>query len=157
MKRYIKYILTVFLTMILTLYLCTLYKKSKILNFKETMDYNYIENNKNKIDKIILKTDTLLGEHCYLIDNSAINTLKNIEIKKETNMKITDSDKYYQIYFKTGKVITIKFEGENLEYDGKKYILKNQIVDYKKEIFLPEKIDEYMIIFSQDDEIECNN
>lgn len=148
----------IFLVMSATLILCFIFIRPKALNFQNTNEFLYLENHINDIDKFVVKSDTLLGKHCYLIDTGkGYDLLKNIDIKKETNMTITDSDKYLQIYFNSGKTIYFKFEGENLVYNGKKYILKNPIVSYKKEEYVPEEINEYMIVFSEKDEIDCTD
>ena len=116
-----KKIIFIFLVMIATLILCFLFIKPKTLNFQNTEEFIYVENHIDDIDKFVIKSVTLLGEHCYLIDISkGYEILKNIDIKKETNMTITDSDRYFEIYFNSGKNLNFKFEGENLEYKGGK-------------------------------------
>lgn len=145
----------IFLAMVITLIFYFVFIKLNILNFQNTEEFLYLESHVSDIEKFVVKTDTLLGEHCYLIDsNKGYNVLKNIEIKKETNMTITDSDMYFQIYFNSGKNVIFKFEGENLEYNGEKYILKNPIVSYKED-YVSDEINEYMIIVSENDEVEC--
>lgn len=112
------------------------------LEFTDTKEYIYTNHYRDKVDKFVVETDTLLGKHCYEVNKGdALNMLDKIEIKKETKTYSTDSDSYYKIYFENGEVKTFMFNGENLFYNGKYYELEN-----KKDFVLSNSI-----------EIDCNN
>lgn len=156
MKRITKYLTIIIFAILITLILCFIFIKD-IPNFKETKEYMFIELNKNNIEKVIVKTNTLLGEHCYKIDNKkGYNILSNIEIKKEAKVTCTDSDMYLEFYFKNGKKRTLSFECENLKYNDKKYKLKENIILYNEDNYLPKKVTENMIIISNKDTVNCN-
>ena len=156
MKKIIKYISVIILVILVTLILCITFLKD-IPNFKETKEYIEIKHNKSKIDKVIVRTVGLLGEHCYQIDNKkAYNILENISIKKEKDIRCMDSDKYLDFYFKNNKKITLSFECEFLKYKDKRYKLKEDIIVYNKDEYLPKKITDSMIIVSNKDSVNCN-
>jgi hypothetical protein len=127
MKKY-KPLLLVLIIMIITLTSCFIFIKPKTLKFKNTNEYIYFENHINDIDKIELKTYTLLGITSYKIDNKiGKDFLLNLKIKKETDYTITDSDASLIIYYKSGKKTTFNFEYNNFKYKQKKYKVNNDV------------------------------
>ncbi len=97
--------------MFITLIYLMLFIKCNVLDFKETKEFKYIQKNKNIIEKIIVRTDTLFREHCYKIDkNKGYNILNIIFIKREVNIHCMDSDTYLEVYFKDGTNRKILFE-----------------------------------------------
>ena len=155
LKNIFKVIILLILVIIITLICCILFLKPK-LNFKETNEFVYIENNKDNIKEFIVKTDTLLGEHCYKIDiDKVYEILNNIIIKKESKTRCFDSDMYFEIYFNDGTHKTIFFECENLVYDNIRYELKDNILLVNKDEYIPNKITKNTIIISNEDKIIC--
>ncbi len=127
MKKY-KVLLLIFLVMILTLIICITISKLKHIKFNQTNEYIYYHNHKEEIDKIELRTYTLLGEKCYLIDNTkVIDFLDNLKIKKKANYITTDSDALLMIYFKTGIKKEFSFEAGNFKYENQRYELNKDI------------------------------
>lgn len=154
-KNIFKVIILLILVIIITLIYCILFLKPK-LNFKETNEFVYIENNKDNIKEFIVKTNTLLGEYCYKIDiNKGYEILNNIIIKKESNTRCFDSDMYLEIYFNNGISKTIFFECENLVYDNIRYELKDNILLVNKDEYIPDKITKNTIIISNKNKITC--
>lgn len=155
MRDILKAIVSIILVIVITLICCILFLKPK-LNFKETSEFRYIENNKDNIEEIIVKTVTLLGEHCYKIDtNKGYDILNNIVIKKKSKFGCTDSDMYLEVYFNNGTSKTIFFECENLVYNNIKYELKDNILLVNKDEYMPDKITKNTIIISNKDKINC--
>lgn len=127
------------ITILIILLICGCTQKLKI---EDVEGYTYITNNKDKVDKFIVETDTLLGKHCYVVNKEeALKAFEGLKIKKETKEYLTDSDTYYKIYFENGNIKTFKFNGENLVYNGKNYELDN-----KKSFVLSKEI-----------QIDCSN
>ena len=156
MKDILKVIVYIIVIMIITLICLKIFIKQNILNFKETKEFRYIEKNKDNISEFIVKTDTLLGEHCYKIDiNKGYDILNNIIIKKEAKYMCTDSDYYLEVYFKNGTNKKILFECENLVYGGIRYQLKDEINLVNKDEYMPDKITKATIIISDEDKVEC--
>ena len=72
----------------------------KEFTFDDVKDYIFVKDNKENIEKIVLKTDTLLGEKCYLLNTEeAYSLLNNIIIFEETNQHVTDSNFYVMVHF----------------------------------------------------------
>lgn len=109
------------LLLIIILLLCGCVPK---LTFKDTKEYIYTNYNRDKVTKFVVETDTLLGKHCYEINKEeGLKELDSLEIKKETKMYSTDSDMYYRVYFEDGTIKSFKFNGGNLVYKYKYYLL----------------------------------
>lgn len=156
MKDILKVIVYIIVIIIITLICLKIFIKPNILNFKETKEFKYIERNKDNISDFIVKTDTLLGEHCYKIDiNKGYEFLNNIIIKSESKYTCTDSDYYLEVYFKNGTNKKILFECDNLVYDGIRYQLKDKLYLVNKDEYIPDKIIKGTIIISNDDKVEC--
>jgi len=156
MKTILKVIISIFLIIIITLVCCLIFIKPNTLNFQETQEFIYIEKNKNNINEIIIKTDTLLGEHCYKIDiNKGYDILNNTIIKKESKYRCMDSDMYLEIYFNDGTNRKILYECENLVYNNTRYELKDTIFLVNKDEYIPDKITKNTIIISNKDKITC--
>lgn len=145
----------IILILLLSLTGCT----NKEFDFKETEDIKFIKENKENIDKIVLKTITLLGEKCYLMNTEeAYNFLDNITIKSETNEYITDSNSYIMVHFNENiknkyyfekeklyeeKIVkSIWFESTHLVHSGKKYILEKEPLFFISKDDVPENINE---------------
>ena len=155
MKRSLKFIIYIILVMIITFILCFIFIKPKVLNLKTTKEYEYIQNNKQNIEDVIIRNEAQLGTSCYKLNtNKAYEILNNIEIKKESGGCYSDN-KYLEFYFKDGTNKKIKFECENLIYDGKRYELEDKVVLFNKDEYMPEEITKGMIIVSNEDKIEC--
>lgn len=156
MKNILKFIIPIFLIIIITLICCIIFIKPNLLKFQETEEFRYVENNKDNIDKFIVKTVTLLGKNCYEIDsNKGYNILNDISLKKEVNVKTFDSDMYLEVYFNNDIKKSFYFEGENFVYNNKKYKLKNDIILINKDEYESDKITEDMVIVSNENKIEC--
>ena len=126
-----------------------------MLNLKATKEYEYIQNNKKNIEEVIIRNEAQLGTSCYKLDiNKAYEILSNIEIKKEAG-GCYSNNKYLEFYFKDGISKKIKFECENLIYDGKRYELDDKVVLFNKDEYMPDKITKGMIIVSNEEKIEC--
>ena len=155
MKKSIKFIIYIVLVMVITFIVCFIFIKPKLLNLKTTEEYEYIQNNKKNIEEVIIKNEAQLGTTCYKLDtNKAYEILSNIEIKKEAGGCYSDN-KYLEFYFNGGISKKIKFECENLIYDGKKYELEDKVVLFNKDEYMPEEITKGMIIVSNEDKIDC--
>lgn len=112
------------------------------LKFEDTNEYTYINNNRDKVNKFVVQTVTLLGRHCYEVDKTeGLNVLDNLKIEAATNMYETDSDMYYDVYFEDGIVKSFKFNVGNLVYKGNRYKLNN----FKE------------FILSTENEIDCHS
>lgn len=156
MKDIFKIIAYIISIIFITLIICIFFIKPNQLNFKELSEFKYIDNNKNNIKEINIRTETLLGKHCYKIDiDKGYNTLNNLTIKKQSDIRCTDSDMYIDVYFNNEEKKSFKFECGNFVYNQKRYKLKKQILIYNKDEYLPEKITEDMIIISNEDKVEC--
>lgn len=155
MKKSIKFIIYIILVMVITFIVCFIFIKPKLLNLKTTQEYEYIQNNKKNIEEVIIKNEAQLGTTCYKLDtNKAYEILSNIEIKKETG-GCYSNNKYLEFYFNDGISKKIKFECENLIYDGKKYELEDKVVLFNKDEYMPKEITKGMIIVSNEDKVEC--
>ena len=159
----------IILILLLSLTACT----KKELDFKEIEDFKFVKENKENIDKIVLKTETLLGEKCYLVNTKeAYNLLDNITIKNETNKHITDSNFYIMVhfnenvknkyYFEQEKLYEEKvvksfwFESTHLVHSGKKYLLEKEPLFFINKDDVPENIDkELNTVLIAEREIEC--
>lgn len=163
MKKYI--------ILLLLVSLCGCVKKE--LDFKETKDYVFINENKENIEKIVLKTDTTSGEKCYLLNTEeASNLLDNITITEETTEHVTDSDFYVMVHFNENikrkyyfekqklyeeKIVkTFWFEGSNLVHSGKNYKLEKSPIFFTNKNDIPEDIDkESNIVIGAEREVVC--
>ena len=115
MKKY-KCIFLIVCIMVVTLGLCVLFIKPKVLNFKNINEYVYLENHIDEIDKIVLETYTLIGKKSYFVDKeNGIEFLNNIRIKKEIDYTITDSDASLVIFYKSGENTIFNFEYNNFQ------------------------------------------
>lgn len=156
MKASLKVIIYIILVTIITLILCSLFIKPKTLNFKITNEFQKVQKNKKNIEEIIVRSETLMGKFCYKLDiDKAYDILSNIYIKGEAKMMCTDSDKYLEVYFKDGTNEEFFFECENFVYNGTRYELKDKIMLFNKDEYIPEKITKGMIIISNEDRVEC--
>lgn len=155
MKDIFKIISVLLLVVLITIISCFIFIPD-VPKFNKTSEYKYIENNKNNLNEVIVRTVTLLGERCYKIDVSeGYNIFKNISFKKKANVTCTDSDMYMEFYFKNDSKRVLQFECGNLLYKGERYELKNKIVLYNSDEYLPDEIDEGMIIISNKDMVQC--
>lgn len=145
----------------------------KEFDFKETKDYKFVKENKENIDKIVLKTSTLLGEKCYLLNTEeAYSLLDNIVVMEETNVHITDSNFYIMVhfneniknkyYFENEKLYEEKvvksfwFESTHLVHSGKKYVLEKEPLFFINKEEVPKDIDnELNTVLVTEREIEC--
>ena len=156
MKTSLKFITYIILVIVITLILCSIFIKPKTLNFKITNEFQNVQKNRKNIEEIIVRSETLLGRFCYKLDiDKGYEILNNIYIKKQAKMMCTDSDKYLEVYFKDGTNEEFLFECENLVYNGIRYELKDKIMLFNKDEYIPDKITKGMIIVSNEDRIEC--
>ena len=129
MKKY-KCIFLIVCIMVVTLGLCVLFIKPKVLNFKNINEYVYLENHIDEIDKIVLETYTLIGKNSYLVDKeNGIEFLNNLRIKKEIDYTITDSNASLVFIYKSGENTIFNFEYNNFKYGRKKYEVNSNIWD----------------------------
>ena len=157
MKYSIKVIIQISIIIVITLICCMLFVKPKLFNFKAMKEYAYIQNNRKEIEKIIIRTDTQLGEFCYNLDvDMGYKILNNIDIKKESELWCSDSREYLEFYFKDGTYKKFNFECENLVYDGVSYELNDKVILVNKDDYMPDKITKGMIVVSNMDIIDCN-
>ena len=156
MKKSLKFIIYIILVMIITFVLCFIFIKPKLLNFKTTKEYEYIQNNKKNIEEVIIRNETQLGTSCYKLDkNKAYEILKNIKIKKETKMWCSGGNMHLDYYFNDETKKGFYFECESLAYDNSHYELKEEIILVNKDEYMPEEITKGMIIVSNNDKVEC--
>lgn len=145
----------------------------KEFTFNDVKDYMFVKDNKENIEKIVLKTNTALGEKCYLLNtDEAYNLLENITIVEETTEHTTDSDFYVMVHFNENikrkyyfekrrlyeeKIVkTFWFEGTNLVHSGKKYKLEKEPIFFTNKNEIPEDIDkENNHIIVAEREIQC--
>ena len=145
----------------------------KEFTFNDVKDYMFVKDNKENIEKIVLKTDTLLGEKCYLLNkDDAYNLLENVTILEETTEHTTDSDFYVMVHFNENikrkyyfekqrlyeeKIVkTFWFENGNLVHSGKNYKLEKSPMFFTNKNDVPENVDtEKNIIMIAEREIEC--
>ena len=84
MKYNLKIFIYITIVIFITLILCIVFIKPKVLNLKVTKEYEYIQNNRKNIEEVIIKNEAQLGTKCYSINiNKAYEILNNIEIRKE--------------------------------------------------------------------------
>lgn len=57
MKNSLKVVIYIILVIIITVLLCSIFIKPKVLNLKVTEEYQYIENNKKNIEEVIIRND----------------------------------------------------------------------------------------------------
>lgn len=127
MKKY-KSILIIFLVMLITLTLCIFIPKFRHIKFNQTNEYIYYHNHKEELDKIVLKTYTLLGEKCYLIEKAkGKDFIENLKIEKERSYTITDSNASLYMYYNSGEVKIFDFEANNFKYESKKYEVSKEV------------------------------
>lgn len=145
----------------------------KEFTFEDVKDYKFVKDNKENIEKIVLKTDTLLGEKCYLLNtDEGYDLLENIIILEETTEHVTDSDFYVMVHFNENikrkyyfekqrlyeeKIVkTFWFENDNLVHSGKNYKLEKRPLFFTNKDDVPEDIDkENNIVIVAEREVEC--
>ena len=155
MKDIFKVICLMIFIILITVICCFMFIPN-VSNFNETGLYKYIENNKDNVDQVIVRTVTLLGENCYKINTlDGYNILNNISFKKKTNMTCTDSDMYIEFYFKNNEKRILSFECGNMHYRDEKYDLENEVILYNRDQYVPDKINNGMIIVSDSNKVEC--
>ena len=156
MKFSLKIFVYIIIVIFITLILCIIFIKPKVLNLKVTEEYEYIQNNKKNIEEVIIRNDAQLGTNCYKIDtNKAYEILNNIEIKKESKTWCSSGNKYLEFYFKNGINKKFYFKCVNLVYDNIYYELKEEVILVNKDEYVPDKITNTMILISDKDEVEC--
>lgn len=156
MKSSLKIIIYISIVMIITLILCIIFIRPKVLNLKATEEYEYIRNNKKELEEVIIKNDAQLGTTCYRLDiNKAYEILNNIEIKKETKKWCSGGNMYLEFYFKNEVKKSFYFDCESLVYNSIHYELKEDVILVNKDKYMPDKITNTMIIVSNKDEVEC--
>jgi len=156
MKNSLNIFIYIILIIVITLICCMFFIKPKVFNFKSTQEYEYIQNNKMDIEKIIVRSDAQLGESCYKLDiKDGYDILNKMDIKREAEVWCSDSHIYLEFYFNDGIYKDIYFECGNLVYDGINYELKDEIILINKDEYILDKITEGMIIVSNEDKIEC--
>ena len=127
MKKY-KVLFLIIIVMIITLVICITISKLRHIKFSQINEYVYYHNHKEEIDKIELRTYTLLGEKCYQIEQKeGKEFLDNLKIKKKINYTVTDSNATLSIYFKQNIKKDFNFEAGNLIYENQRYELNKDI------------------------------
>lgn len=129
------------LFILLIMFLITGCSKTKF-NITNTVEYNYIVQNKEHITDFIVKSSgfTLEGEKCYKLDkDTLIDTLNKIKTIKKTKENIADSDLYYIIKFDDDTTKTFKFESYILIYNDERY-----------------KVEMPILLLSSNNEIPCD-
>ena len=155
MKYTSKTIIYVILVMTITLILCMIFIKPKILKFKTTREYVYIQKNRKDIEEVIIRYSAQLGESCYKLDTKkAYDILNDISVKKEGSW-CSGPDIYLEFYFKNRANKKIHFVCENLFYDGVSYELKDKVILINKDEYIPDKITKGMITVEDKDKVDC--
>lgn len=155
----------IFVLILVLVSLCGCVKKE--FDFALSDDFLYVKNHLDDVDRFIVKTETLLGEKCYLVDKEeGFKALEQTIVKEETTEYITDSNMYYYIHFDfdevdiyahEGVLKYFRFEGGNLIHDGKKYKLEKEHLFFTDESQISEEINkENTIILVSDNEIDCD-
>ena len=156
MKKYLKYICYIIIVIIITFILCVIFIKPKVLNLKTTKEYEYIQNNKKNIEKVIIRNDAQMGKSCYELEiNKAYDILNNMEIKKESEMWCSGGNMHLEFYFKDGTIKGFYFDCERLVYNNTYYELEEEVLLINKDEYMPDKITKGMIIVANKDKIEC--
>ena len=156
MKDILKILIPIIIVAVITFVLCIIFIKPKVLSIKATKEYEYIQNNKKNIEKVIIRNDAQLGISCYELEiNKAYEILNNMEIKKESKIWCSGGKKYLEFYFKDGIKKEFYFDCESLVYDNVYYELEEEILLVNKDEYMPDKITKGMIVVSNEDEIEC--
>lgn len=155
MKNSLKVIIFLVFVIFVSITCCFIFIPD-VPKFKESSEYKYLIYNENNLESVVVRTVTLLGERCYKIDKEkGYDILNGISFKKKTNMTCTDSDMYMEFNFKNENKCILSFECGNLIYRDEKYKLKNEVILYNEDEFVPGKIKSGMIVISDDDMIEC--
>jgi len=156
MKFSLKIFVYITIVIFITLILCIVFIKPKVLNLKATEEYEYIQNNKKNIDEVIIRNEAQLGISCYKLDtNKAYEILNNINIKKEAEMWCSGGNIHLEFYFNDGTKKGFYFECESLVYDNTHYELKEDVILVNKDEYMPDKTTNTMIVVSNKDEVEC--
>ena len=156
MKDILKIVIPIIIVAVITFVLCIIFIKPKVLSIKTTKEYEYIQNNKKNIEKVIILNEAQLGISCYRLEiNKAYEVLNIIEIKKESKMWCSGGKKYLEFYFNDGTKKSFYFDCESLVYDNIHYDLKDDVILLNKDEYMPDKITKGMIIVSNEDRIEC--
>ena len=156
MKDIFKIIISIIIVAVITFVLCIIFIKPKVLSIKATKEYEYIQNNKKNIEKVIIRNEGQLGTSCYELEKTkAYEILNNIEIKRESKIWCSGGKKYLEFYFKDGIKKEFRFDCESLVYDNVYYELEEEILLVNKDEYMSDKITKCMIVVSDEDEIEC--
>ena len=156
MKFSLKIFVYITIVIFITLILCIVFIKPKILDLKVTEEYEYIQNNKKNIVEVIIRNEAQLGTSCYKLDtNKVYEILNNIEIKKETKTWCSGGSMRLEFNFNDGTKKNFYFECESLVYDNIHYELKEEVILVNKDEYISGKKTNAMIIVSNNDEVEC--
>lgn len=155
MKSILKVVFLLTIVIVITVIGCFIFIPD-VPKFKETSEFKYIDNKKDDVEEVIIRTVTLLGERCYKIESDKGYAVLNIiSFKKKVNMTCTDSVMYLEFYFENGEHRELYFECGNLIYKDEKYELKEEIILYNEDEFVPDEITDSMIIVSNANRVEC--
>ena len=80
---------------------------------------------------------------------------RDIEITKETTKWCSGGIMQLKFNFNDEITKDFYFECENLIYDNIHYELKDDVILFNKDVYIPDKITKGMIIVSNKDKIEC--
>ena len=156
MKNILKIVIPIIIVAVITFILCIIFIKPKVLSIKATKEYEYIQNNKKNIEKVIIRNEAQLGISCYELEiNKAYENLNNMEIKRESKKWCSGGEKYLQFYFNEGTNKEFYFDCESLVYDNISYELEEEIILINKDEYMPDKITKGMIILSNKDKVVC--
>lgn len=99
---------------------------NKVVDFQESENVKYINENKSDISSVIVHKITSEINECYSADiEEAYKAINNIEIIKKTNISVTDDYLSYRFIFNGGEEKSISFEAKYLNYNNKNYIIDN--------------------------------
>ena len=156
MKDILKIVIPIIIVAVITFVLCIIFIKPKVLSIKATKEYEYIQNNKKNIEKVIIRNEGQLGTSCYRLDiKTAYEILNNMEIKRESKKWCSGGENYLQFYFTEGTKREFYFDCESLVYDNTYYELEEEIILFNDDEYMPDKITKGMIIVSNKDEVDC--
>ena len=80
--------------------------------------------------------------------------INQIDIDDEVECGVTDSDKYYLVYFDDGTVIELKFSGEYFVYNDRYFELKREHLFFIDKVGVPKDINDDNVLIA-DKLIDC--
>ena len=115
-------IVIILLIIILCVIICTKKKESKVLEFQNMEEFQYLKDNKENIESVSIRKQIEGDRKVYNVDiNKAFDIINNIKIKGKSNISITDNSLAYIFKFKDSTEISFSFEGKYFHYMNENY------------------------------------